>query len=126
MIAENLIKSIFSNINLNNNAFQYDAYRPLQWPSRGGVQGRVCPGGVCLVGVCPGGVCVSKGLCVSRGCVYLGRMYTSPMDRMTDACENITFPQLLLRTVITFLQINRTRPFCVLVLGVLRNKNTII
>ena len=22
-----------------------------------------------------------------------------PMDRMTDACENITFPQLLLRTV---------------------------
>ena len=23
-----------------------------------------------------------------------------PMDRMTDACENITFPQLLLRTVI--------------------------
>ena len=25
--------------------------------------------------------------------------HTHPMDRMTDACENITFPQLLLRTV---------------------------
>ena len=25
--------------------------------------------------------------------------YTHPPDRMTDACENITFPQLLLRTV---------------------------
>ena len=26
----------------------------------------------------------------------------SNVDRMTDACENITFPQLLLRTVITY------------------------
>ena len=25
----------------------------------------------------------------------------SPLGRMTDACENITFPQLLLRAVIT-------------------------
>ena len=35
-------------------------------------------------------------------------VYTSPpMDRMTDACENITFPQLLLRTVINVLIIFR-------------------
>ena len=36
-------------------------------------------------------------------CVCLsahGGAYTSPsVDRMTDTCENITFPQLLLRTV---------------------------
>ena len=43
----------------------------------GHLGGDVCPGG-CL----PGGV------------------YTSPpVDRMTDACENISFPQLLLWTV---------------------------
>ena len=41
----------------NKNAFQYDAYRPLQWPSR---------------------------------------LWT---EFLTHACENITFPQLLLRTV---------------------------
>ena len=27
--------------------------------------------------------------------------YIPPVDRMTDVCENITFPQLLLRTVTT-------------------------
>ena len=30
-----------------------------------------------------------------------------PLDRMTDACENITFPQLLLRTVIKLGRVNR-------------------
>ena len=45
--------------------------------------------GVCVRGDgCPGGVCVGGGGCFT------------PVDRMTDACENITFPQLLLRTVI--------------------------
>ena len=39
---------------INKNAFQLDAYCPLQWPSLGGV------GGVCLaVGCLPVGVCVS-------------------------------------------------------------------
>ena len=51
----------------HKNAFQWDAYRPLQWPSLGG-------GGVLSAwgeGVCPRGV------------------YTSAPDRMKDACENI-------------------------------------
>ena len=38
--------------------------------------GGVLPGGLCLAGMCT----------------------PPPVDRMTDACENITFPQLLLRT----------------------------
>ena len=38
-------------------------------------------GGVCLGGVCPGVVTFPS------------------VDRMTDACENISFPQKLLRTV---------------------------
>ena len=33
----------------------------------------------------------------------IGRL--SPQDRMIDACENITFPQLLLRTVIRSIHI---------------------
>ena len=41
--------------------------------------GGVCPGGVCL-----GGVCTDP-----------------PVNRITDRCKNITFPQLLLWTVIT-------------------------
>ena len=37
---------------------------------------------------------------MSKGCVFRG-VCTSPLvDRMTDACENITFPQLLLWRVI--------------------------
>ena len=57
-----------------------DAYRP-QWPSRGGV-GCVCPS-VC---VCAGGVS-------AWGVVH------STVNRITDRCQNITFPQLLLWTV---------------------------
>ena len=41
-------------------------------------------------GVCLGGVC--------RGGVFRGVAYLPPYGQ-TDACENITFPQLLLRTV---------------------------
>ena len=44
-------------------------------------------GGVCPVG-CLHGECLPRGV------------YTSPMDRMIDACENITFPKLL-RTITT-------------------------
>ena len=60
-------------------------------------RGRVSAQGGCLLCVCPGG-CL-PGMCVSAWAVY-----TPPsVDRMTDACENITFPQLLLRTInITF------------------------
>ena len=53
----------------------------------------VCPGGlpkgVSTRGdVCPGGVC-------SRGCLPGGCLPdTSPVDRMTDMCKNITLPQL--------------------------------
>ena len=50
--------------------------------------GGVCPGSVCCGGVCPGGMSAQGGL-------------HPPVDRQTDTCENITFPQLLLRTVIT-------------------------
>ena len=57
-------------------------------------------------GVCPGGYLsrervsaweVSAWGCLPRGCT------PPPVDRMTDTCENITFPQLLLRTVISSL-----------------------
>ena len=49
------------------------------------------------VAVRGGGVCPED---VSRGGLPWGGVHP-PVDRMTDACENITFPQLLLRTVIT-------------------------
>ena len=51
--------------------------------------------GVCLGGVCLGGVCLGRCVCLPR------RVYTSPspVNRMTDRCKNITFPQLCLRTV---------------------------
>ena len=51
--------SLCCEISLNKNAFQYDAYHPLQWssPLRVSAQGGVCPGGVCPGGVCPEGVC---------------------------------------------------------------------
>ena len=58
------------------------------------------------------GVCPERGVCLgvsSRGCLPIGGcVYSSmhwgrhppPVDRMTDRCKNITFPQLRLRTVI--------------------------
>ena len=54
----------------DKNAFQQDAYRPLQWPSDGGG-------------------------CLPGGCVH-STLWT---EFLTHACENITFPQLCLRTV---------------------------
>ena len=53
--------------------------------------GCVCPGGVYLGAVCLRGVSVQG--------VSAQGVYTPPVDRMTDAPENITFPQLLLRTI---------------------------
>ena len=83
----------------------------------------MCPGGgVCVQRecMCPEGVCVSRGcvcpegVCVSE--VSVQGVYTSSdpeahprtqrqiprpwTEGMTHACENITFPQLLLRAVI--------------------------
>ena len=65
--------------------------------------GCVCFGGVYLGGclwlgcVCRGclpGVCVCPGGCLARG-------FTPPSCGQTDTSKNITFPQLLLRTVKT-------------------------
>ena len=53
-------------------------------------------GGGCLPG---GGGVVCLGGCLPRRGVHLHHPPT--VGRMTDACGNITFPQLLLRTVIT-------------------------
>ena len=66
---------------------------PARWgclPAQGGVW---LPGGICLLG--EGGVCLP-----ARGCLPASqRVYTFPCGQ-TDTCENIIFPQLLLRTVI--------------------------
>ena len=63
-------------------------------PSRGVCLGPVRGGAGCLpaqgVSSCPGGVCLPWGCLQGQGCC------TPPVDRMRDACENITFPQLLL------------------------------
>ena len=82
---------------LNKNAFEQDAYHPLQWSSREGTGVSAC------------------GWCVCRGGVYLKRERCRtptphpPPDPeagtllwtefLTHACEKITFPPLLLRTV---------------------------
>ena len=68
---------------------------------RGGVsaQGVVCPGG----GVCPGHVCPGGAVClggVYLGGVCLGGVHHPRTEFLTDACESITFPQLLLWVVI--------------------------
>ena len=75
-------------------------YRPLQSLSRGG---GICLGGVCPMGrgvrlegdVCLGGVClrgVSAWGCLPKGSVCQWVYTFPPVDRMTDTCENITFP----------------------------------
>ena len=65
-------------------------------------------GGVCLLGevsACRGGVCLPGGCLPARGVVCLGGVclpggvHLPPPRGQTDTCENITFPQLLLRTV---------------------------
>ena len=59
-------------------------------------------GGVCLGGSAWG--------CLPRGVSTWG-VYTSPLwiEFLTHACENITFPQLRLRTVIKLFDVSRTQ-----------------
>ena len=69
--------------------------------SGGSAQGGSAPGGVY-----PGGV--SAWGCLPREVsapVHAG-IYTPPVNRMTDTCENITFLQLLLQTVMIHLFIH--------------------
>ena len=85
-------------------------YPSMHWAG-GCLPGGCLPGGACprrgciyLGGVCPGDIC--SGVCLPRevsaqgdvcpGGVCPGVSATPPpaVDRMTDACENITFPQL--------------------------------
>ena len=79
--------------------------------SRGG--GLFLPGGVC-----PGG-------CLLRG-VYTPRADILPMNRITNRCKNITFPQLRLRTATrliphththTHRHTQRERPNCTIRVG---------
>ena len=68
--------------------------------SRRGVwPGGVCPGSVCLGCVCPGGV--SPGGCLPREGLPQCMLGYTPLwtEFCTHTCENITFPQLRLRTV---------------------------
>ena len=69
----------------DKNAFQY---HPLQWPSGGGGEVSAQEG------------VSARGCLMAGGCLPLG-LYTSPLwtEFLTSACENITFPQLRLRTV---------------------------
>ena len=82
-------KNIFS-----KNAFQQDAYRPLQWlPYRGGLPGGVCHRSMCL----PRG-CLPRRVFMPRGCLPKGACLPggyNPMDKILDThtltCENIAF-----------------------------------
>ena len=58
-------------LKINKNAFQYDAYCQLQWPSEVVV-------GVCLGGVCPGEEVSGLGV-TPGGC--LPGVYTSPCEQ---------------------------------------------
>ena len=67
--------------------------------------GRLGGGDVCLRdgGVCPGGVCLDAGVHPQEPEVDTPptqRTDTPPVNRITDRCKNLAFPQLLLRTVI--------------------------
>ena len=68
--------------------------------------GGVCPGGVCLVvSAGEGGSGFYLGGCLPRGCLPKGGVCPRgvhlplPVNRNTDRCKSITFPQLRLRTV---------------------------
>ena len=83
-------------------------------PARGGVYPGAClpaegclPGGECLSarggclparGVCPGGVCLPE-VCLPRGVSACWGVFAQG-GILTHARENITFPQLRLRTLI--------------------------
>ena len=59
----------------------------------------VCIGGPALGGLHPGGS-ASGGLNPGVVCIHGGVQTPPPVNRMTDRCKNITFPQLRLRAVI--------------------------
>ena len=69
----------------DKNVFQWDAYCQLQWPS----------GGVCLGGCLPRGCLPRVGVCLGGACLW--DVFTPRTEFLTHTCENITFPQLLLR-----------------------------
>ena len=101
---------LLSDIDQNKNAFQQDTYCPLQWPSCVCVCVCVCVsqhtlGRGCVSqhalgrGVYPSvhwaGGGLAKGVCVSaQRVVSPGVSATPPVNRITDACEKITLPQL--------------------------------
>ena len=66
----------------------------------------VCPGGCmprgCLPGGCLPGGCLPRGVSAQGG-VCLGGVYTPCPHGLTDTYENITFPKLLLQTVIKYI-----------------------
>ena len=68
----------------------------------------LCSGrqGTCLPEGClPGGVS-ARGVSAMEGCLPSACWDTpTPMNRMTDGCENITLPELLLRMVITLVSV---------------------
>ena len=64
---------------------------PSVFGGEGGVASRGC--------IHPRG-CIQRGVCIHMSCV-LDAPTLPPMDRMTDTCENITFPQLRSRTIKT-------------------------
>ena len=70
-------------------------------PCQGGLPcqgGSVLPGGSALPGglPCHGGVCLARGVVYCQGVWYpsMHRGRPSPVNRITDACENITLLQL--------------------------------
>ena len=72
----------------NKNAFQWDAYPPLQWPSL--LPRTHLP-------------CTPSNMYAPLPCMpplpCMAPCHACPPCGQTDACENITFPQLLLRAV---------------------------
>ena len=82
------------------NAFQWDAYRPLQWPPLDVSNG----GGVCLLGGVPSGGCAFwkgglpfrgstfQGLCLPEGSTSGGGSALPPPCEQTKASKNIYIP----------------------------------
>ena len=97
-------KTIFYDITSNYQPRMHSSrMRTVRWSVRlgaGGLPwGHVCLWGLPREGVCLGGVC--PGECLPRGSAQgcLPRGCTPPPCGQTNTCKNITFLQLLLRTV---------------------------
>ena len=110
---------------INEDAFQYDAYRPLVYVSRvvciqggplkGSAWGESASRGVCIWGVCNQGFCIwglhlGEGFCSQKGrgsaqppglpMGGLGRPPSPLVNRMTHRYKNITLPQTSFGAVI--------------------------